>query len=136
MTFDLEDPLGARARLDAATELYSAPNFYTPIPMASAVGTHAGNGTTKEKTMPDKRIVILQRGWVAVGDYAKTGSEVTLSNASVIRRWGTTKGLGEIAANGPTENTVLDPTPTVRVHELAIVATIDCTAEKWPANAE
>jgi hypothetical protein len=78
-----------------------------------------------------KRIVIAQRGWVFVGDYAIDGDDVTLSNAQVIRVWGTTKGLGELALNGPTSTTKLDDAGTVRLHRLAIVATLDVA--KWTA---
>lgn len=44
----------------------------------------------------DVRIVIGQRGWVWVGRYAKTAGEVTLTDAAVIRVWGTTMGIGEL----------------------------------------
>jgi len=81
----------------------------------------------------DVRIVIAQRGWVFVG-YYKQGAEVVLSKAQCIRRWGTTRGLGEIAAAGPTKDTVLDPHGTVRLHPLAVVATIECEATKWAAR--
>ena len=81
----------------------------------------------------DVRIVIAQRGWVFVG-YYKQGAEVVLSKAQCIRRWGTTRGLGEIAAAGPTKDTVLDPHGTVRLHPLAVVATIQCEATKWAAR--
>lgn len=81
-----------------------------------------------------KQIIIAQRGWVFVGDVSKAGEQVVIENAQCIRRWGTTKGLGEIAANGPTSSTKLDPFGTVRLHELAIVATLDCEAGKWPAR--
>lgn len=67
------------------------------------------------------RIVVLQRGWVAVGRLFKHGNNCILENASVIRRWGTTKGLGEIALNGPTEKTVLDKCSNLRFHELGIM---------------
>lgn len=40
------------------------------------------------------RIVIAQRGWVFVGRYSTDGDQVYLDNARVIRRWGTTAGLG------------------------------------------
>lgn len=80
------------------------------------------------------RIVVLQRGWVVVGMMTTEGSQVVITNAMVIRRWGTTKGLGEIAAGGPTSGTTLDPAGTVRVHELAVVMSIDCDAEKWQAS--
>ena len=84
--------------------------------------------------VPKIQILVLQRGWVVVGETKKEGSEVVVSKSSVIRRWGTTKGLGEIAAGGPTADTVLDPAGTVRVHELAVVMTIDCDAEKWQGH--
>lgn len=77
------------------------------------------------------KIAILQRGWVCVGRYIKSGDERRLEGASVIRTWGTTKGLGEIAAGGPTNSTKLDPAGTVRFNALAEVASVDCDSEKW-----
>jgi hypothetical protein len=82
----------------------------------------------------DVRIVILQRGWVAVGKYTQDGENCRLENASIIRRWGTTKGLGQIAADGPTSNTVLDKCPTLRFNVLTVIATIDCEGSKWAAH--
>lgn len=81
-----------------------------------------------------KQIVIAQRGWVFVGDVERSGDDVTINNARCIRRWGTTKGLGELASNGPQKSTVLDDMGTVRLHALAVVAAIDCEAGKWPAR--
>ncbi len=46
----------------------------------------------------------------------------------------TTKGLGEIAAGGPTLKTVLDKCPPVSFHELTAIATIDCEAGKWTSH--
>jgi hypothetical protein len=83
--------------------------------------------------MSVKQIVIAQRGWVFVGDVSRDGDDVTIANAQNVRRWGTTKGLGEIAKNGPTSTTVLDDFGTVRLHALAIVAALDCEASKWAA---
>lgn len=76
------------------------------------------------------RILVLQRGWVAVGKFSQAGEQVTLENASVIRRWGTTKGLGELLT-GPTKETVLDPCGTLRVHALAVIFSLECDAEGW-----
>ena len=81
-----------------------------------------------------KQIVIAQRGWVFVGDVTTNGDNVTIENAQCIRRWGTTRGLGEIAKNGPTASTKLDDFGTVRLHALAVVAALDCEAGKWPAR--
>lgn len=80
----------------------------------------------------DVRIVILHRGWIYVGNFskdAKTG-ECVLENASNIRRWGTSKGLGELV-KGPTTNTVLDAAGTVRFNELTVVAMIDVDGAAW-----
>jgi len=77
------------------------------------------------------KILILQRGWVIVGNVRKENDYFISENSSVIRTWGTSKGLGEIALNGPTEKTKLDRCGTVRVHELTTVAMIDCDQNKW-----
>lgn len=78
------------------------------------------------------KIVILQRGWVMVGRYSKEGNDCKLANASVIRNWGTTRGLGEIAAEGPKSDTKLDPTNgLVEFHALTVIATVQCAEEKW-----
>ena len=86
---------------------------------------------TKKAQAADIRIVILQRGWVVVGRYQQKGDEVSLQGAKVVRRWGTTQGLGELAASGPLPNTKLDPAPVVRFHPLTVIATIDCDPAKW-----
>lgn len=74
-----------------------------------------------------KKIVIAQQGWVFVGTVtAETESELVLDDAAVVRRWGTTRGLGQLAAEGPTERTVLDPCGTVRLRLTAVIAIMDC----------
>lgn len=83
--------------------------------------------------MSDKKIVVLHRGWVVIGKYAVEGEEIVVTDASVVRKWGTTKGLGELALNGKLEDTVLDPCGTVRANKLAVVMTLDCNPEKWAA---
>jgi hypothetical protein len=78
------------------------------------------------------KIVILQRGWCMVGKFERNGSECKLHNAFVIRTWGTTKGLGEIAENGPTDSTKLDKTNgLVEFDYLTVVATISCNEDNW-----
>jgi hypothetical protein len=90
----------------------------------------------KENDSPIK-IVILQRGWIMVGRFICKGSECKLSSASVIRSWGTTKGLGEIAENGPTGTTKLDKCfGLVEFDYLTVVATISCNEKKWESIVE
>lgn len=78
-----------------------------------------------------KQIVILNRGWVVIGDISEDKDDFILSNASVIRVWGTTKGLGELAENGPLANTKLDPCPNIRVHKLVTIARMDVNEDNW-----
>lgn len=77
------------------------------------------------------KIAILQRGWVMVGRFERTGSDCTLRDASVIRVWGTTRGLGEIATDGPAKKTILDKCGVVQFDYLTAVALIDCEESKW-----
>lgn len=79
----------------------------------------------------EKQIVILQRGWVMVGDFSQDGVNCQLDNASIIRIWGTTKGLGELALGGPTSSTKLDPCGLVKFHELTIVSRLSVNEDKW-----
>ena len=80
----------------------------------------------------DIKIVILQRGWVMIGRFERKGSDCKLYNASVIRNWGTTKGIGEIAQNGPTKDTTLDTCGgLVEFDYLTVVALIAVNEKKW-----
>jgi len=80
----------------------------------------------------DYKIVVLQRGWVMIGKLERNGSECKLHNASVIRSWGTTKGLGEIAVGGPTSSTKLDKCGgQVEFDYLTIVCAISVNEDKW-----
>ena len=87
------------------------------------------NTVTATGRVTDKRIVVLQAGWVFIGDYhaAEDSKPAYLTDASNIRIWGTTAGLGEIAMKGPTPSTVLDPVGIVLLDTPAnILFTIPC----------
>lgn len=89
---------------------------------------------TAKEFAGEVKIVILQRGWVMVGKLDKTTDPqlYQLHNAATIRIWGTTKGLGELATNGPTTKTVLDKNGgVVEFHPLTVIATIACDEAKW-----
>ncbi len=81
-----------------------------------------------------KQIVVLDRGFVYVGDVKTDADWCVIENASCVRRWSTSKGLGELAASGPLENTVLDPAGTVRAPMRAVIAMLACEADKWTAR--
>ena len=90
-----------------------------------------GNKQCCEKRHLGWRIVVLQRGWVVVGDVHQDGEEITINDSSVIRNWGTSKGLGELALNGPISGTKLDPCGTVKAHVAAIVLQMESDGAKW-----
>lgn len=76
------------------------------------------------------KIVVLDRGWVFVGRYEEEDGQCTLHEASVIRKWGTTKGLPELQP-GPTESTILDACSLpVRFTKEAVLFMLD-TGEGW-----
>jgi hypothetical protein len=88
-----------------------------------------------DKVRPDVsgnvNIVVLQRGWVAIG-YLDTSDdhEFVLRNAAIIRIWGTKQGLPELV-NGPTATTVLDKAPEIKFHPMTAILTIPCVEAKW-----
>ena len=77
------------------------------------------------------KICVLERGWVMVGQLEKDGDEYLLINANVIRRWGTTEGLGELAIKGPLPDTKLDKIPLVKFNKSQLIFTISCDESKW-----
>jgi len=78
------------------------------------------------------KICILQRGWVMIGKLERNGSECKLHHAAVIRNWGTKKGLGELAAEGPKKDTVIDKcNGLVEFDYLTVVAAISVNEDVW-----
>ena len=78
------------------------------------------------------KIVVLQRGWVLIGRFEKESTNCKLHDASVIRSWGTTKGLGELAKSGPQSSTKLDKcNGLVEFDLLTVVLMISVDEEKW-----
>ena len=77
------------------------------------------------------QIVVLDRGFVYIGR-AKTDQDwLFLTDASNIRRWGTSKGLGELAACGPTSETKLDKTGTLKAPLKSVISLIAVAEEIW-----
>jgi hypothetical protein len=70
-------------------------------------------------------IVVVDRGFVYVGSVTIEGDMCRIQNARNIRKWGTTKGLGELV-NGPTVETVLDNYGEVLVPMKAVIHFITC----------
>jgi hypothetical protein len=80
----------------------------------------------------DVKIVVLQRGWVYIGRFERTGNDCKLHNAYNIRNWGTTKGLAELV-NGATKDTKLDKCDgLVEFDWLTVIHTIAVNSKSWP----
>lgn len=78
----------------------------------------------------NKILLVISGGWVLVADVplSTEGPAFWVANAQVIRRWGTSKGLGELAA-GPLKETVLDPLGDVCVGKAHVLFS---QLMKWP----
>ena len=76
------------------------------------------------------KIVVLDRGFVYVGQVSQEDDFYVIKNAKNIRQWGATKGLGELVS-GPLANTKLDNVGTVRAPSRALISLIDVEQAKW-----
>lgn len=96
--------------------------------LAAMLGGSAGKSATVNHGL---QIAILDRGFVYVGEVTTDAEWCVITNAKNVRRWGTTRGLGELAANGPLSATAIDPAGTVRAPMRALIGLIACEATKW-----
>lgn len=69
----------------------------------------AGGPTTDWKD-GELMIVVIPSGWVFIGFCYRTAQDpevIMVKDALNIHKWGTERGLGQIAINGPTKETIL-----------------------------
>jgi hypothetical protein len=76
-------------------------------------------------------IAVLDRGWVFVGRLTRNDDGIKLESAACIRRWGTTKGVGQLALQGPQSSTVLDEAGTVIVPASSVICLIETSEDLW-----
>lgn len=77
------------------------------------------------------RIAVLDRGFVYVGRAVSDEDWLYLTDAQNIRRWGTTKGLGELARTGPIPKTKLDKTGSLKAPLKAVISLIAVEETVW-----
>lgn len=126
--------MGARSSVTKQPFLASHPIHSRNSATARRIGSGATANTKRIQPLPeavDIRLVVLQRGWVMVGEFSRDGDMCRLTRAACVRIWGTTRGLGQIASDGPTRKTKLDKCPDVQFHILTSIMTIQCDSEKW-----
>ena len=81
------------------------------------------------KELSGQQIVVVDGGFVYVGDVTIRDGYVLITRCRCIRKWGTTKGLGELRA-GPTANTVLDEAGCILIPQRRVNHFIPCT-QTW-----
>ncbi len=96
-----------------------------------AITNRKENKMDEKKVLSGFAIVVLDRGFVYVGDVEISGDWCVIQNARNIRYWGTKKGLGELALDGPKKETRLDAIGTIRAPMRAVISVIDTKADKW-----
>ena len=84
----------------------------------------------KKCVLTGTAIVVLDRGFVYVGDVVIEGDWCVMTNARNIRHWGTKNGLGELV-NGPLKETKLDFVGSLRAPLRAVISIIDVDVDKW-----
>ena len=73
-----------------------------------------------------QHIVVLDRGFVYVGEITIDSEWVRIKHARNIRVWGTTHGLGELR-NGPLSATKLDECGIVVAPRKSLILSMPCT---------
>lgn len=76
-------------------------------------------------------MVVADRGHVWQGRARDDGDYTIITNARIVRRWGTEKGLNQLANDGPLADTILDAPADVKVARKAIIAIVPCSEAAW-----
>ena len=83
------------------------------------------------KAIEGWQILVVDQSFVLVGCVSDQGDSLLVEKAKLIRKWGTTAGLGQLV-NGPTKETVLDPTNgVVIVPRGRLVFSLAVSDTKW-----
>lgn len=76
-------------------------------------------------------IVVLDKWFVYVGQLMTDDKFLTIMQPHVARRWGTTRGLGQLVLEGPQPNPELDNCGTVRTLIGELKHMILCEVSAW-----
>lgn len=84
----------------------------------------------KNRVEHGMQIVVLDRGFVYVGEVVTDKDWVYVEKTQNIRVWGTEKGLGQLV-QGPTSKTVLDPVGSLQAPIRALISLIKVEEKSW-----
>ena len=77
--------------------------------------------------MNNNTIVVIEAGWIMVGEMTTPSTQTTLlKNASVVRRWNNGKGIGGLAKAENKHEYKLDPVGSVSIQTTKILFEIPC----------
>ena len=71
-------------------------------------------------------VVVVDNGFVFWGDLRVVDDMCEISNGYNLRRFGTTRGLGQLALEGPTKETQADKITVVRVCKTRVTFVMEC----------
>lgn len=102
------------------------------IGQARAIAAMFGTASPATTTDHGACLIVADRGHVWYSPAVTTDGEfATAKDARIVRRWGTSEGVNELANKGPLSETRLDAPATVKVAARAIIAIIPTEASKW-----
>lgn len=105
------------------------------IGQAKEIAALVGAALSTQKSVPSSHIgysiVVLDRSFVYVGDVTREDDFIVINNAQNIRWWGTERGLGQLALEGPTSKTKLDPCGVLRAPLSSLISLIATEEQKW-----
>ena len=93
------------------------------------VQTDSSTDAPKTPSTGSRAIVVLDRGWIFVGDLATEGGVTTLSNCANLRKW-SGGGFGGMVLSPKTSSVVLDPCANVIFDAGAPIFTVP-VADDW-----
>ena len=76
-------------------------------------------------------IIVLDKGFVYVGNLTVCNGGYCLLDASNIRVWGTKKGLGELVLEGPKQDTILDKCGIVKIPFKSVITIHPTLKDLW-----
>ena len=68
------------------------------------------------------QVVVLDRGFVYVGEVRREGDMYVMPAGRNIRYWGTDKGLHQLVTSGPTKDSKIDAPALVRIPARALIS--------------
>ena len=87
--------------------------------------------TINKMTRTKTNIIVVDNGFVFLGELQFYDGFTTVLNCKNIRSYGTTDGLGQIALKGVQEETKLDDFGIITIPNDKVIFTIDCTHESF-----